>query len=249
MTDLIKIDDDVVTTDDFIKYLKLNGRFDELLEDLVKDKLAIHAAKKRGVTVNGDDIQQRADQFRRVLGLHRAKEMNDFLDARGITLEELERHITDMLYHEKIIAEVVGDKAIEEHFKLNSPKFESVDLSHIILDSDGKAKEMMATLTDSPEMFQEMAKGYSIADAERGGKIGKVTRGSMQPAVEAKVFNASIGDILGPFSIGDGSHFEIIAIDGKKASRLDEETTSEIRKQLKDEWLASLAREHRIEPL
>ena len=38
MTDLVKIDDEVITTDDFVKLLRFTGVFDSLLEDIIKDK-------------------------------------------------------------------------------------------------------------------------------------------------------------------------------------------------------------------
>ncbi|MGH8548509.1 MAG: peptidylprolyl isomerase, partial [Methylococcales bacterium] len=246
MAGVVKIDDEVITTDQFIKYLKLNGHYDKLVEDFVKDKLTVLTARKQGISVTSEDIQQRADQFRRVLGLHRAKQMNAFLDAKGISLEELEAHITDLIFKEQILERVLSDPAVKEYYNLNSPKFGTVDISHMILDSEGKAREMLSILMDAPEMFEEMAKEHSIADAKKGGRIGKITRGTLPPTIEAKVFNSKEGAILGPFPCGDGSFFEIIRINARKPARLDNETSEQIRKRLKDEWLAARVREHRV---
>lgn len=249
MAGIVKIDDEVITTEDFIKNLKLNGQFDKLVEDIVKDKLTILAAKKQGITVSPEDIQQRADQFRRVLGLHRAKQMNDFLDAKGINLEELEAHITDLIYKEKVLDQICNDATVKEYYNLNSPKFGTVDISHMILDSEGKAREMISILNEIPDTFDEMAKEHSIADAEKAGRIGKITRGTLPPTIEAKVFNSKEDTLLGPFPSGDGTFFEIIRVNGRKPARLDENTSEKIRKQLKDEWLAARFREHRVQPL
>ena len=46
MTDLVKIDDEVISCEDFIKLLKFSGTFDGLLEDIVKDKLTVHAVER-----------------------------------------------------------------------------------------------------------------------------------------------------------------------------------------------------------
>ena len=115
MMDLVKIDDEVITSDEFVKILKLSGRFDGLMEDVVKDKLAVHAAKRRGIKITDGELQDRADQLRRVWGLHRAADANRWLDARGLTLEDLEQFITEMLYHEKMMEKVgrrFGDRGI-----------------------------------------------------------------------------------------------------------------------------------------
>jgi len=249
MTDLVKIDDEVVTTDGFIRILKLSGRFDGLIEEILKDKLAVHAAKKAGIPVLDEEIQERADQFRRVQGLHRAQDAIAWLDSLGVTLDDLEQFIIDMLYQEKMMKEVCRDEAVEAYFKLHSPRFDSIEVSHIVMDSEGAAKEMLSVLADDPQSFAEMAAEHSLADTrERGGSVGKVMRGSLQPEIEAKVFNASPGDLVGPFHSG-GEHHEIFRIDAANTARLDEETRTEIRRILREDWLAARAREHGIEIL
>jgi peptidylprolyl isomerase len=248
MSELLKIDDEVITTEDFVKLLKFTGRFDELLEDIVKDKVTIHAARKQGITVTPEEIQERADQLRRVRGLHRAVDMNRYLDATGLTLDDFEKFIVEMLMHEKMSEQISNDEAVEEYFSLNSPKFDSIEVSHIVLDSEGKAREIMAILEDDPESFPDMAREHSLSDtSEDGGYIGKVLRGSLKTEVESRVFNASEGDLLGPFPTEDESCFEIFTVNAKQPSTLNEDTIEEVRRHLKDEWIAARAREHVIE--
>jgi parvulin-like peptidyl-prolyl isomerase len=248
MTDLVKIDDEVISTEAFVKLLKFTGRFDSLIEDIVKDKLTVHAAKKQGIALTPEEIQERADQIRRVRGLHRAADMNKYLDSTGLTLDDFEQFIIEMLYHEKMSEQIGSDEAVDEYFNLNSPKFDSIVVSHIVLDSEGKAREIMAILEDDPESFEEMAREHSIADTrEDGGYIGKVLRGSLQSEVESKVFNAAEGELLGPFPSDDNTFFEIFMVNAKVPASLNEETISEVRRLIKDEWLAARAREHIVE--
>lgn len=248
MSDLLKIDDEVITADDFIKLLKFTGRFDELMEDIVKDKLTVHAARKQGVSVTPEEIQERADQLRRVRGLHRAADMNRYLDSTGITLDDFEKFVIEMLLHEKMTEQISNDDAVEEYFSLNSPKFDSIEVSHIVLDSEGKAREIMAILEDDPDSFADMAREHSISDTrEDGGYIGKVLRGSLKTEVESRVFNAAEGDLLGPFAADDEACFEIFAVNAKRPSTLNDDTIAEVRSLLKDEWIAARAREHIIE--
>ncbi len=158
--------------------------------------------------VSEAEIQERADQFRRVRGLHRASDTNKYLNAMRISLEEFEAFITDSLYQEKMMRKVCSEQAVQGYFKLNSPKFDSIEVSHIVLDSEAKAKEMIAVLGEDPDSFEEMAREHSIADTrEQGGLIGKLLRGSLRPDVEAKVFNAAAGDLLGPFAVGGSDGF------------------------------------------
>jgi parvulin-like peptidyl-prolyl isomerase len=248
MTAIVRIDDESIGIEDFVRTLKLTGQFEGLIEQLVRDKLTVRAAKKQGIPVSAEEIQERADQFRRVQGLHRATDMNNYLDTLGVSLDEFEAFITDGLYQEKMMEAVCSDQAVQEYFKLHSPKFDSIEVSHIVLDTEGKAKEMISFLAEDPDSFAEMAAEHSIADTrERGGVIGKVLRGSLKTDIEAKVFNAAVGDLLGPFPSADRSFYEIFAVNAKYPATLDEDTAAEVRRLLREEWLFARAQEHVIE--
>jgi peptidylprolyl isomerase len=251
MATIVKIDDEVIDTEGFIRVLKLSGQFESLVEQLVRDRLTARAAKKVGIALTDDEIQERADQFRRVRGLHRAADMNLYLDAVGASLDEFEAFLTASLLEEKMMARVCSEQAVEDYFKLNSPRFDSVEVSHIIVDEPGKAKELIAYLKEDPEAFAEMAREHSLADTrEQGGVIGKVLRGSLKPEVEAKVFNAGVGDLLGPFATTpspDQTLHEIFMVNGKSPARLDDDVAAEIRRRLREEWLVARAQEHIIE--
>ena len=193
---------------------------------------------KAGIKVTEEEIQERANQFRRVRGLHRASDTNKYLDAMRVSAEEFEAFIANGLYQEKMMRKVCGEDAVRGYFKLNSPKFDSIEVSHIVLDSEAKAREMIAVLRDDPDSFEEMAREHSIADtADKGGLIGKVLRGSLRSDVEAKVFNAAAGDLLGPFASADRTAFEIFRVNAKHPARLDEDTATEVRRLLREDWL------------
>jgi parvulin-like peptidyl-prolyl isomerase len=248
MTPIVKIDGAAIDVIDFIRTLKLSGQYEGLIEQLVRDKLTVQAARKMGLRVSEEEIQERADQFRRVRGLHRAADTNKYLDAMRVTLDEFEAFIVDSLYQDKMMERVCSDQAVDSYFKLNSPKFDTIEISHMVLDAEGKAKEMISVLQEDPDSFEEMAREHSIADTrERGGLIGKVMRGSMRADVEAKVFNAAPGDLLGPFVSADGSVFEIFRVNTKHAARLDDDTRTEVKRLLREDWLRARAQEHVIE--
>jgi parvulin-like peptidyl-prolyl isomerase len=147
-----------------------------------------------------------------------------------------------------MLDKVSNQAAIEEYFSLNSPKFDAIEVSHIVLDSEGKAKEMISYLHDDPESFADMAREHSIADTrESGGVIGKVLRGSLKADIEAKIFNAAVGDLLGPFPSPDRSCYEIFAVTAKYPAKLDEDVAAEVKRLLREGWLIARAQEHVIE--
>jgi parvulin-like peptidyl-prolyl isomerase len=147
-----------------------------------------------------------------------------------------------------MLEKVGTQRAIDEYFQLNSPRFDSIEVSHIVLDTEGSAKEMISYLNDDPDSFADMAREHSLADTrDDGGRIGRVMRGQLKADIEAKVFNAEPGDLLGPFISADGASYEIFAVTAKHPARLDEDVAAEIRRLLREEWLLARAQEHVIE--
>uniref|UniRef100_UPI0003826767 peptidylprolyl isomerase n=1 Tax=Cupriavidus sp. WS TaxID=1312922 RepID=UPI0003826767 len=242
MTAIVRVDDEIIGVEEFIRVLKLTGQFEGLIEQIVRDKLTVHAARKQRIGVTPEEVQERADQFRRVQGLHRAADMNHYLDVLNVSLDEFETFITESLYQEKMMAEVTNERAVDAYFKLHSPKFDSIEISHIVVDAEDKAKELISYLRDDPDSFAEMAREHSIADTrEQGGAIGKVLRGSLRADIEAKVFNAAAGDLLGPFPSADRAVFEIFMVSDKHPAVLDAEVAAEVRRLLREDWLMARA--------
>jgi len=251
MSILAKIDDEDISTEDFVRFLKLNKKFDPLMEDLLIDRLTVHGAKKQGISVSTEEIQEKFDQIRRVQGLHRAKATTEFLDNLGITIDDFETFLCNTLYVEKLINSITTDAAVKEYFGLNSPDFDSIEVGHIVMDSEGKAREIVAMLEDDPDSFPELAIEHSLdpETRESGGVIGTVTRGSLQGEIEAKVFSAEKGTILGPFERNDGLLFEIFRVIDKHPASLDESTAKQVREKIYDDWLSERGKEHRAELL
>jgi peptidylprolyl isomerase len=249
MSGIVRIDDEVITTDDFIRTLKLSGQFEGLVEQMVRERLTARAARQAGLQLKPEQIQERADDFRRALGLHRAADTNHYLDALGVSLDEFEAWITDSLYQETMMQQVCSEAAVSQYFTLNSPRFDSVEVSHIVLEGEGAAREMMSALQDDPASFAEMAREHSVDDGTRqqGGVIGKVLRGALKGDIEARVFNARAGELLGPFPSPDGAFYEIFCVNARHPAMLDADTAAEIRRLLREEWLMARAQEHVIE--
>jgi parvulin-like peptidyl-prolyl isomerase len=251
MTVIAKISDQEITADEFIKSLKFNNKFDETFEPYLMDKVAAHAAKQQGISVSVAEVQQRVDDIRRVLGLHRAKDALEFLDSLSLSVDDFEQYVTDLVYKDKAFNAVCTDQAVEEYFKLHSPRFDGIELSQILLESEGKAKEMMALLADDPDSFAAMAKDHSLdyETRDNGGVAGKVLRGTLEDEIDAKVFNASKGEVVGPFMIGDGLLYEIFRVTDIYPAKLDDSTRVEVQKLLFEEWLEGVTQEFKVEIL
>lgn len=242
-----KIDGTALSSDQLVSWLKLTGRFSNVIADLVQEKLTATAARKQGLEVSTEDLQHAVENHRVVHGLYRVVDANEFLEAAGVSLEDYETFVEDGLLASKLLSDVANDAAVESHFLGNTPDYESVEIGHIVVDNEGKAKEVIALVEEGASTFHNLAKELSLVEtASNGGRIGKVYRGTLADELEAKVFAAATNDVLGPVALDDGN-YEIFTVFEKQAATLDEETQSMIRQRLCSEWLQSAARENGVE--
>ncbi|QTA89934.1 peptidylprolyl isomerase [Desulfonema magnum] len=248
MSTLLKIDEEAISADQFIKFLKFSNEFSELMKKLIRNKVTVHAAKKRGITVSTEEVQQMADDFRRCIGLHRAKETHEWIERIGITPEDFETFITEHVFKKKMIDTLTTEEAVAAYFNLNAPRFDTADIKHIVVEGREKAMEFIALLDEEPENFDEFAREYSLDDETKntGGYIPEVRRGILPDEVEAKVFNASADDILGPFQVGEEELYEIIRVTAIHPARLDKSAREKISEAIYDEWLNERLKEHSV---
>lgn len=136
----------------------------------------------------------------------------------------------------KVISPItVSDKEIEDYYEANKAQFlgaKSVNASHILVDTEDKAKEILAKINGGEISFEDAAKEYSSCPSkENGGNLGDFTEGQMVPEFDAAVFAMEIGEITKePVKTQFGFHLI------KLISKKDAEVTplDEVKGQLKE---------------
>lgn len=248
MKELVRIDDEVITEEDFILHLKLNHQFSPLLESMIKDKVTIHAAKKRKLEATVEEMQKTADDFRLTLGLHRAQDTFAWLELLGVSVDQFENFINEQLLKSQMIKVVTPKAAVEEYFKLNSPKFDTVDIYRIVTDSEDKAKEVVALLEESPDSADEIVEEFSSEDQSQGEckKMNAVGRDQLEDEISAKVFSANVGDVLGPFQMKGQALYEVILVVDNHPAELSEAVRDQIVKTIYNDWLQKRFEEHSV---
>lgn len=244
MNQIATIDGESVEAADFIKYLKLSGQYDALIEEVLLQRIAVGAAGSEGVAVTEEQVQESADTLRRVMGLHKAKDMLEYLDSQGLDVQDFEKFIYDATLIRQIRGGVASDEAVDGYYSLHEPSFRQADISIIVLErgDEAKANEMAMTLRDIPEDFMPMAIEHSIDDsAKNGGRVGAINHTDLNESIANEIFKASAGDIVGPVLDGDGEFWQIVQVHELRASKNEPGTRSEISKILYDEWLEKVS--------
>ena len=127
----------------------------------------------------------------------------NLLEAEPAFKEQLKKAKESLLANyalEKVITGVrITDKEIEDYYNENQDKFVSpatVNASHILVDSEEKAKEIYEKIEKGEMSFEDAAKEYSSCPSkDNGGSLGDFGKGQMVPEFDAAVFAMAVGEV------------------------------------------------------
>lgn len=246
----------------------------EAIENLIEKELEYEEAKRQGITVDGAKVKERLREVKK--SFPSEKEFNEALSRNNMTVRKYEERIERGFILEEIFrAEVeekakVGDEEIREYYEKNRNNYrelEKIKLRHIVImfepskgseDKDRakkKAEEILAR-AKAGEDFGALA--YETSEdvyKVKGGELGYVHRGRMDPELEKTAFALKVGEIMGPIETEYG--YYIIKIEDRKPEKQYsfDEVKGEIRNMLekkakeerKTAWIKSLKEKAKIE--
>lgn len=227
-----------LTLRDFLYWLKLDLQLPDLLEKALQEKIALDRARVEGVTATDEALQQAADAFRAANGLLRSDETEQWLAENFLSLEDFQTRLERQLIRHQLALKVAPDHHVERRFAETRTQFDKAKLSHILVEREGVAAELLTQIQDEGCDFGEIARKYSIDLDSRGagGSLGVVDRKALPPAVESAVFTAHPGDLVGPIKSEHGYH--LVRVEEIHLGTLDEATAERVREELFTEWLS-----------
>lgn len=109
-------------------------------------------------------------------------------------------------------------KAYYEAHKDQLQADETVNASHILVDSADKAQELLTAIQSGEISFEDAAKANSTCPSSaQGGNLGDFGRGQMVPEFDRAVFDMAEGEICGPVQTQFGYH--LIRLNKKNEAR------------------------------
>ena len=151
----------------------------------------------------------------------------NLLEADPVFKAELNRMKENLLISfaaEKAFSAVsVSDKEAEEYYEANKERFmseETVNASHILVDTEEKALEILAEIKSGETSFEDAARSNSTCPSGgRGGNLGDFGRGQMVPEFDEAAFSMAEGEISDkPVKTQFGYH--LIKLNSKKPAEI-----------------------------
>lgn len=178
---------------------------DKVLKELVENELLFQYAKSIGIKVSNSDINASIDKLKKLL--ETSEKLNETLNKSGLTLKTLKK----VIYKEEMLKQLNKEKIettlsendLKEYYNKNIHKFKEPQkiVAKIIYvrndptDPKGKSKskkriEEAYEKIKSGENFSDVAAKYSTAMSRvKGGDLGYIHKGMLEPAVEKKAFS------------------------------------------------------------
>jgi peptidyl-prolyl cis-trans isomerase SurA len=193
---------------------ELRERQKNLLRDMIDQQLLIERAKDMDISVE-TDLVKRLDEVRKDNNLATLDDLQKAVEGQGLNWDDYKTQLRDGLLTQEVIRREVGGRMdigtdeVKKYYDSHKQEFvrpEEVDLSDILLSTEGKSPEETASVHTRAEDirnrvargedFAEIAKRYSEGPtAQQGGELGVYERGQLDPQIEAAVFKMEKGQI------------------------------------------------------
>jgi hypothetical protein len=230
---------DRITPEEVIRFLALTGQGEAIFSEIIKTKEAVKKARDLQMEVSETELQHFADNFRALRGLYSAEEMLAFLENATLTEDDFTTFCESSVLTVALIDRLADEKKIEEYFVHHRSEFDFARISIIVVEEMNLASEIVMQVTEEGENFHTLARKHSRDQVTKhaGGYVGWISREFFPQEVNAKMFSASPGDLIGPLE-KDGT-FQLILVEEVRRATLDRDVRETIRERIFQEWASN----------
>jgi parvulin-like peptidyl-prolyl isomerase len=224
------------TPEQMFEQLRLFCQFPTLVEKIVTREVITRAATEAKITVEPEELQQAADNWRLLHQLDSIEATQLWLQKHHLSLEEFGELISATILSSKLALQLFGDR-IQPYFLDYQLDYMQVAMYEIILDDEGIAMELSYAIEEGEISFFEAAYQYIREPELRriGGYKGMVYRKDLKPEISAAVFAATPPKIIKPIVTSSGVH--LIRVEELIKLQLNETVRQKILAKLFDAWL------------
>ncbi|HTS31553.1 MAG TPA: peptidylprolyl isomerase [Bryobacteraceae bacterium] len=226
------------------------------LEDLIDQILLVQKGKDLNIKVD-PEINRELARIQVESKITDPEKFKDYVrENTGMSYEDYKDFLTRRLLAQRVIGQEVSykiqipDAELKKYYDEHQSKYVRKDsvvyLSQILLSTEGKTPEQVATAeTKAKDITAKARKGEKFSDlvrensddpetAKNGGQLPPYQRGMLQPQIEAIVFKEKKGYITDPIKVPAG--FLILKIEERFES--GQASFEEVKQQIQEEMAA-----------
>lgn len=208
---------------------------EQILDKIIMEMIIEKENQDIDILVSDEEIEDKVEEYIVMTGGE--EDFNEFLDSNDLTrdyfVENLRKEILVNKHKEHFTSNIeVTDEDAKEFFEENKEKLEVIRASHILLETEEQAGEVLSKI-NAGESFEELAKDLSVDNATSllGGDLGYFTKGSRIAEFEDVAFNLEENELSDIVKTEVGYH--IIKLTDRKDEF--EELKDEIKMVLEEE--------------
>ncbi len=173
----------------------------EVLSDLIRHRLLLQEAERRGIRVTERELEERIERIKKD---YRDTPLRKQLIEHSLDFDEWRESVRENLVIEKLFQEVVkgaggvSEEEIAAYYKGHPEEFlvpEAVRIQQIVVKNRSTAKKLLRYLRRGAD-FGTLARQYSISpERENSGRLGTFQRGELPEALEKAAFSTPTGKV------------------------------------------------------
>ena len=217
---------------------------DRVMQLLVNAEWIEGEAKEQNVTVSDAEVRKAFEEQKKQ-SFPKEADYQNFLKQSGQTEEQLLAQVRTGELARKISEKVVAgkdkvtDAEIAAYYEKNKARFsqpETRDARVVLARTKARAQQAKDALEDG-QSWKSVARRYSIDEASKrqGGALTGVAKGTQDKGLDAALFSARKGEVVGPVSTAFGFYVLEVGKINKGSQQTLEESKATIRQALIEE--------------
>ena len=193
------------------QYQATISKDDFLRKSMIPQEVLVQEAERNGFSVTEVEVKKVVNDLVVQSGMTE-QQFQERLQADNISIDDIYE-----LYRTNILVNKLLNYSILSDLEVNIP--ERVKASHILVDTEAEAKEIIASLKKGEEFNRlAMEKSKDPSAKTNGGDLGYFQKGVMVPAFETAAFSLPVGEISDPVKTDFGYH--VIRVDDKQPAKV-----------------------------